>query len=150
MTRVLVPRFEPEVIEAAARKHYRGDPEKVATTSVPELMYRGVAITSRYGKADELETMAAMLDGISPDLWRYIDTLSCNSRIGNSYFVGLRRCNPSHGREIGAQLADFITAYKGGYNGIQLSHADDTILLDIGPDWSFAPDWSFDEGDGGA
>jgi hypothetical protein len=44
----LVPRHEPEVIEAMAAKHYRGDNEKVATTSIDHLIVRGVNITSRY------------------------------------------------------------------------------------------------------
>jgi hypothetical protein len=135
--RILVPRFEPEVVAAGAKKHFCGDDKKVLTTSLSELMHCGVAIVSRYGKADEFETMAAMLDGISSDLWRYIDTLFCDSKMGNSYSVGLRRCGPAQGREIAAQLADFITAYKGGHSGIRLENADGTVLVDVDPDWSF-------------
>ncbi len=57
----IIPQHEPEIIAAAARKHWCGDDEKVATTSIEVLIVHDVQITSRYQKAHELELMRDMI-----------------------------------------------------------------------------------------
>jgi hypothetical protein len=64
ISQTTIPRREPELIEAEARQFYRGDTEKVATTSLQSVTARGVEITSRYNKAEEFELMAKMVNAL--------------------------------------------------------------------------------------
>jgi hypothetical protein len=77
--RVLAPRYEPEVVAAEARKHWRGDDEKAATTSKPSIEVDGVTITSRYGKAHEIERMGRMIEALAPRQRSAVASIFCNS-----------------------------------------------------------------------
>jgi hypothetical protein len=61
-----IPRHEPELIQAEADRLYRGDTDKVATTSLQGITVDGVWINSRYRKAEELETMRDMILALGP------------------------------------------------------------------------------------
>jgi hypothetical protein len=78
--RKIIPRFEPEVIEAGAQKHYFGDSEKVATTSIRTLVVFGVDIVSRYNKAEEYELMQAMICALRPAMREQIKSIFCDSK----------------------------------------------------------------------
>ena len=53
-----IPLRDPEIVEAEARTYWRGNAEKVPTTSLTLLTVCGVELTSRYNKADEYECSA--------------------------------------------------------------------------------------------
>ena len=57
MSEQIIPKREPELVEAEARRRWQGDPEKVATTTLNSLVVRGVKLSSRYGKAHEYVVM---------------------------------------------------------------------------------------------
>ncbi len=64
----VIPKFEPEIVAAIAKRKYHGDSEKVATTSIKALDVHGVSLRSRYDKAHEYAEMAAMVEGVLPEL----------------------------------------------------------------------------------
>jgi len=134
MNRRRIPRFEPEVIASAARKNWRGDDEKVATTSIKHLDLDGVTISSRYDKADEYEMMASMIEGVAPHLRSLIESLWCDSKATACYSVTLRPCSLAQAREIGRQLEEACLKYGSGHNGITVEGTRGRSL-DIDPNW---------------
>lgn len=103
--RTVVPEFEPEVVVAFAQG---GDTEKVATTSVESLQVRGVTLRSRYGKAHEYRTMAAMVNSISDDLIGLVRDVFCDSK-ADAYTVSLNACGRRQAEQVGSQIeADAI------------------------------------------
>lgn len=76
-----VPTFEPEVIQAAARR-WGGSVEKVATTALRITTYRGVDLHSRYGKADEVQTMADMVDALPAHVAWTVGAIAFDSKSG--------------------------------------------------------------------
>lgn len=85
----VVPRFEEEVIAAGARK-YGGDEEKVPTTRVRHALCGGVLVTSRYQKAEELQTMMAILDELPDVVVKAMETIFCDSKAGSAYEITLK------------------------------------------------------------
>ncbi|HEX7759699.1 MAG TPA: hypothetical protein VF459_09365 [Caulobacteraceae bacterium] len=120
MIRPPVPRHEPEVIAAEARRHWDGDPEKVATTALRSLRVAGVELSSRYDKAHEYETMAAMVEGLAPDLRPLIKSIFCDSKAAAAYSVALHACLDGQAVEIALQLEQVCLDRDGGHNGLYL------------------------------
>jgi hypothetical protein len=106
MPNPIIPRFEPEVVDREAWKHWRGDHEKVRTTSLKSLKVRGVELTSRYGKAEEFETMAAVLSLMPYYVVEGIKSVFCNSKTA---------------QRLGEAFARACLATVGGYNFISVS-----------------------------
>lgn len=129
-----VPRFEPEVIAAGAR-HFRGDTEKVATTSFGRIDLDGVEIRSRYGKADEIDLMGAMVTAVSRANRRLIRSIFCDSKASHSFEIHLTAC----GRHVAQAVADTMAAVCirlcGGHNDILVRAGTGTeVTLDAA--WS--------------
>ena len=76
-----VPTFEPEVIQAAARR-MGGRAEKVATTALRITIHRGVDLHSRYGKADEVQTMADLVDALPGHVGWIVSGMAFDSKAG--------------------------------------------------------------------
>jgi hypothetical protein len=115
-----IPTHEPEVIQAAARKHWTGE-EKVPTTALKSVDVHGVSLSSRWDKAHELEAMGKMVDGVEPDLRRHIESMWCDSKAEACYSVTLADCSEEIGREIAHQLDMACRERNGGHNGIWIS-----------------------------
>jgi hypothetical protein len=128
-----VPRFEPEVIAAAANKQAIGD-EKVATTSLKSLDIDGVSLSSRYGKAGEYDAMAAMIEGVSPELRCLIESVWCDSNAGACYSVTLKSCTRSQARDVADALEASCVKRNGGHNGMGFSGPAGGSL-DLDPYW---------------
>jgi hypothetical protein len=139
-----IPRHEPEVIEAEARKNWRGNTEKVATTSLKSLDVHGVTISSRYEKADEMEAMVNMVDGVDPLHRRYIESIWCDSKAGFCYSVTLADCPEQIGFAIAHQLDMTCRERNEGHNGISIEW-NRGIDIDRDPWW---PGQDDDEDDG--
>jgi hypothetical protein len=58
---------EPELVQREADRKFRGDTEKVATAGFNDINVRGVIVSSRYGKAYELETMVKLVQRLTVD-----------------------------------------------------------------------------------
>jgi hypothetical protein len=130
------PRHEPEAIDAEARKRWRGDSEKVATTSVKSATVHGVLLESRYDKAHEYDVMAAMVEHLSPSLRSRVRAIFCDSKMTASYAVTLRGdCKVGDANEIGRQLGHACGEQQGGHNGIVLSGAVGAEDVWVDPDW---------------
>ena len=131
-----VPKFEPEVIAAAAKRKW-GDYEKVATTSIKVLKWRGVELSSRYNKHYELETMADMVDAVPPELHSAIMSVFCDSKANSCYEVVLNRCHPQDAWLIG----DLMEEAAGGHNGISIQGCTKETSYVMDPHWGdFGPE----------
>jgi hypothetical protein len=127
-----IPRHDPETIAAAARA-WRGDTEKVATTSVKGVQVDGVALSSRYDKAEEYEVMVAMVDGVAPELRSKIASVFCDSKAQACYSVELRPCSRRQAEAIAQHLGSAANRLQGGHNGIYLNGpAGGSIVVDPG------------------
>jgi hypothetical protein len=111
-----VPRRAPELVSTEARRLYRGAPEKVATTSLPGVIVDRVSITSRWGSADELEAMSAMVMALPATLRAQVTDLWCNSK-ATSYVVTVRSRNLSKVVTDALDVAAHLVC--GGHNGIE-------------------------------
>lgn len=139
MKRTVVPRFEPEVVAAEAKKKWHGDLEKVPTTSLKALDVHGVHLSSRYDKAREYEIMAAMVEGVSPELRRLIDNIFCDSKANDCYTVCLNPCTKANARRIAQQMEAACMLHGGGHNGITFEGAQGGYL-DLDPRWPWGDD----------
>jgi hypothetical protein len=123
------PQFEPEVLEAAARKAKDGG-ERIATTAVCEILVRRVRLTSAWRKAHELNTMAQVVEAL-PDHWlMLVRSMACDSRLC-AYEVNTAPCRIQDMRCLAELFSDLLVAQAGGHNGVTLSsgpHA--AVLLD--------------------
>ena len=134
MREPVVPRFEPEVVASAARKTWRGDDEKVATTSVSSLIVDGVAITSRYDKAHEFDCMAAMVRSIDKTMRSLVEGLWCDSKANACFIANLKSCSTSQARRIAEQLEEGCIRHQGGHNGIVVEGVNGGSLV-VDPYW---------------
>jgi hypothetical protein len=132
-----VPRFEPEVVEAHARKHWHGDTEKVPDTPLKNPVVDGVTLISRYSKAHELEKMAEMLQGVSPDLRRFIESIFCDSKATNYYVVEARLTSKAEAEKMLQQLEVVCMQKHHGHNGITVKGMND-IEVNADADWDEA------------
>lgn len=128
-----IPRHEPETIAAAARQ-WRGDTEKVPTTSVKGVEVEGVALSSRYDKADEYEAMVSMVETVSAILRKKIKTIFCDSKAQCCYSVELHPCSQREAEEIAYQLSHGANERHGGHNGIYVSGAAGGQIV-VDPGW---------------
>jgi hypothetical protein len=134
--KIAIPRYEPEVIEAEARK-FGGEHDKTYTTSVDVLVVGGVEISSRYRKAEELETMTAIVVlGLSePGLRRHVKSVWCDSKFSDSYTVMLRSKDANLAQQIGLAFEAGAFRVKGGHNGILVEGPDGKTLANIDSNW---------------
>lgn len=135
MSKSIVPRIDPEIVRARADRLYRGDSEKVATTSLKIADRHGVGISSRYQKADEFETMMRMVDAVDAELVGLIDNIWCDSKANACYSVVLNQCTQRQADQIGYQLQ----AASGGHNGIFID-GEKGVGLVLDPWWPGEPD----------
>lgn len=112
-----VPTFEPEVVEVAARR-WRGDTDKVATTSLQVLTHCGVEMRSRYQKADELELMAQAVDCLSDHVAWWVLAMDCDSK--HRSFGVKARCGRPGLVMIGRELSSALLALCSGHGDIAL------------------------------
>jgi hypothetical protein len=135
--RPTIPMFEPAVIAAAAKKHWRGDDEKVATTSIRDLVIHGVEISSRYSNADELEVMAQIIERTEPAMRQRIKGVYSNSKVRWTLDVDLHHWKPGPAAAVGNFVAEemrrlvgcgliTVSSYRTGY-----AHA---VEIQISPD----------------
>jgi hypothetical protein len=121
-----IPVFEPEVIAAGAARH-RGDDGKIATTSLGEVAWRGVRISSRYAKAREMENVLQMLRAVPENLLEPVLSVWCDSK-SSDYRVEVKPCTPFQAR----MLAGALAAASEGHNTITL-HTLGEVLVELGP-----------------
>jgi hypothetical protein len=85
-----IPHREPEVIEAEARRHWRGNHDKVSTTTLNDLFIGKTRIWSRYQKAHEMELMRDAFLAIEASDREHVVEIYCDSKMSNSYTIVLR------------------------------------------------------------
>jgi hypothetical protein len=117
----IIPRREPELIAREAQRLYGGCADKVATTSLDR-----AELTSRYGQADELEVMRAMVMALGLAAFA-VDSIYCDSMATHSYTAVIRdwAWRSDVVDHIMRKLEAAAFRERGGHNGI-------TVTADVG------------------
>jgi hypothetical protein len=102
---VIIPRHEPEVIAATARKRYGGDTWKVPDVGFRSMVLGGIRLTSRYGKAHEYQVMSAMVEVLPPFVRPRVSAIFCDSKLGSNCFDISASWDLSGARCIGVACA---------------------------------------------
>jgi hypothetical protein len=133
----IIPRHEPEIIAAAARKRWRGDDEKVPTTSLEALTVHGVKIESRYRKAREFELMRDMVLALTTLERESVQSIFCDSKASYVFDVSVRpgACDALLAGIIGRRLEAVALARNGGHNGIRVFSERDGCCVGLDPYW---------------
>ncbi len=130
--RPLVPMRDPSAIADDA-KRFGGDDEKIATTTLKGLEYRGVHLSSRYDKGHEYEDMMNMMETLEDAEVAQISSIFCDSKACATYVVQ----TSCRGEELLNQLGDRLSAIcverNGGYNGLLVEGGDKQVFFN--PDW---------------
>lgn len=134
----VVPRFEPEVVQAIANKKHPVDREKVATTALSCFSAHGVGLSSRWNKAEELQQMAQMLEGVSAPFRQIIESIYCDSKAEAVFTIILKQCDKEDAEIAVEQFAAACRRRIGGHNGITASGSG--FSLDLDPDWYWGDD----------
>ncbi|XHC10655.1 hypothetical protein ABWH98_24515 [Labrenzia sp. ac12] len=134
-----VPEIERDVVQKIANEKYHGDTEKVPTTTARSLTVKGVAIESRYDKADEYNLLAEIVDGLPTACSKLIDGIFCDSKATKVYCATLKHCSWGMARQIGYLLSEALVDLDGGFNGLHITgQAGGSI--DYHPCWPGNPD----------
>ena len=75
-----------------------------------------------------------MVEGVSPELTGFIESLWCDSKANACCSVQLKPCSKAQAREIGQQIEAACIAQGGGHNGITVLGARGGEI-DIDPSW---------------
>jgi hypothetical protein len=117
--------------------------EKIPDAPRREVAYAGIAVSSRYGKRRELETMMAALDYVAdraPSLLGLIVEIFCDSKACAVYTVRCCRanapCSPEEIYAVSDMLDHAFREVGGGHNGITVEPNDDDLRVDVSPWWS--------------
>jgi hypothetical protein len=137
-----IPEIDPEVVKAVADKMYGGDTEKVPTTTLNDILVRGVTLNSRYAKAAELNTMQMVVLELPQEMIDRIASIMCDSKASDTYEVKLRVWNKYAAKEIGKAMENILLLIRNGHNGIALTGTRDGEHVDIFADWNEPNDWN--------
>lgn len=135
-----VPEREPEVVRAEANAKFRGDDEKVATSSLgDDLRVYGVHISSRYGKARELDLMRLLVARMPEPFRKRIETIWCDSKANYAFTIWLR--NGPHPRAwadliLGNIEQGLMESPIAGHNGIYICDESGNELDGADPNWA--------------
>ena len=142
---MIIPKHEPEIVRAEAKRLWRGDDEKVPTTSILDLIFRGVRIDSRYQKAHEFETMIAIISRMDNEEVYAIESVWCNSKAQSCFEICLKTQKEIEKKvdEAGTDWADAIRAsfhayclqVNGGHNGFDIVDKSGKVLAFEEPLW---------------
>jgi hypothetical protein len=133
---MIIPKYEPEFIAAEAKRLWHGDDEKVPTTSLQEVVFRGVRLDSRYQKAHEFEAMIAAASRFNAEEIAVINSIWCNSKAYSCYEVMLKRGVSEEWADIiRASFATHLIQTSGGYNGFDVVDIDGNELAFEDPCW---------------
>ena len=112
------------------------DPDKAATTPVVVVFVKGVRVSSRYQKQDEIVRMTRAIAAMPESLSRAIEEFWCNSKHTHQYNVEIRASVKR--REVRQAIAAWLDAWMlakhGGHNGVH-----------VGDDVEACPNWSGDD-----
>lgn len=110
-----IPRFEQEVVDAEANKYWFGHHDKVSTTPLAGVDHRGIWITSRYRKADELEEMIKAVDQMEASQCWVIKEIFCDSKACSCYDIQMR---PPWREALALIIGESFEKGLSGHNGI--------------------------------
>jgi hypothetical protein len=131
-----IPTYEPEIIKAEAEKRWRGDDEKVASTAIQAVKYKGIKLESRYQKADEFEAMAAGVDALPMYCEARIKSVYCDSKATLCYIIKMAESDDWWLRQAGRCFErGLLTHPPGGHNGIFVEDIHGEQSIEICPSW---------------
>jgi hypothetical protein len=112
--------------------------ERRPTAALAEIDYQGISLSSRWGKAQELEAMMAAVDWVAdhdPETVGMVQALWCDSNFGQMYDITCREGAQSWVQSIGEIFSAAFVAIDHGHNGISVLAPDGgSALAEIYPD----------------
>jgi hypothetical protein len=105
----------------------QGNLDQTETTPMKAVVSHGVTLGSRYQKAEELEAMDVMVEGVDPRLCGAMAAIWCDSKATRTYLVTLKGRFGEVARLIAAQLGEA----SGVYNGIILQDPAGGVLVEL-------------------
>lgn len=135
-----VPIREREIVRAEANAKFGGDDEKVPTSSLgDDLIVYGVHISSRYGKAHELELMRSLVERMPDGFERFIETIWCDSNANYVFTIWLRdtpRLRTWADLILGNFEQGLMESSIGGHNGIYVYDCVGNYIDCAEPNWN--------------
>lgn len=107
--------------------------EKVATTALKNAVVGGVDLSSRYGKAAELELMAKVVMALLPSDRSMLETIFCDSKATCSFSVTMTPAPEAEVRRVAERLESLLLDINGGHNGIDV--ASGVVSLFLNAEW---------------
>jgi hypothetical protein len=128
-----VPKHEPEVLQAAARR--AAGKAAASTTSLRSLNILGIEVSSLDRKAEELQLIADILAAMPPTARAVITKAWCDSRTEAFYTLTLWRCDENAAHSAAECFEKACKRLGGGHNGIHVERAG-------GRSFSLDPCWT--------
>lgn len=94
-------------------------------------IYRNVEVSSRYNDVNEVETMKAIIDGLSFSSRLQLHSIWCDSKACSCYSI--EACSGADLEPIKWELFDFLRNHSIGHNGVTIHSKQGDVHLD--PDW---------------
>lgn len=111
--RPVVPVFEPEILIAKAMR----DPEKVASTGMARLTYRGVLVSSQRKRAIDYEVMMDVLDRVPKVGLQALAGIGCMSP-GWNFLLVIHEKHRESSVNLAKALEARIILCNGGHDGV--------------------------------
>ncbi len=118
------------LIETWDERRKATKPRDVETA--PSETYKGVVLESRQSLRSEIEDMKGIVDAMTRDSARRLESIWCDSKAGATYTVSVR--DGLWLQDLRVALGDAVVKSCGGHNGIYLE-GDAPTGSDIDPDW---------------
>lgn len=120
--RPIIPLIDPEVVKREAIEVYRGDYEKVPTTSARPFNYLNVTLSSRCDKAHEYELLMDLVEFLDEIDLNAIDYIYFDSK-SDTIAIELCQCNCGFAKYLSEKIRDYFDSNFIWHSGIYISGA---------------------------
>lgn len=127
--------------DAEVQAEIAGNPvrlDKVQTAVHDRVLVKGVPVSSRWGKADELDPMVELIWALEPWKRALLKEVWCDSQPNHDYHL-IFRMRPNFERSqiyagIARLLREICLRTNGGFNGIWLEH-NGKVFAELSAEW---------------
>lgn len=129
-----VPRHEPEVQEAIARREQGTGAACLPDTSLRKLVYKSVDLRSVSRRADEYRLMMAAIDAIPSQELQHLSLVLCADE-GDRYYLEFDGfLSQDEMRDALNKFEDTVFGLRKGHNGIE-AIVDGLVHMGLDADW---------------
>lgn len=129
-----VPRHEPEVQEAIARREQASGVTCLPDTSLRKLAYKSVDLRSVSRRVDEYRLMMAAIDAIPSQELQHLSLVLCADE-GDRYYLEFDGfLSQAEMRDALNRFEDIVFGLRKGHNGIE-AIVDGLVHMGLDADW---------------